>query len=61
MTRIALAYEISGDRARAIETVRALLRNPASLNEIEHDPDLANLWRDPAFQVAIRAHGSSGK
>lgn len=55
MGRIALAYEICGDRPNAIATVRSLVRNQAALNEIRNDPDFASLWADPAFQTAIRS------
>ncbi len=61
MTRIALAYEVCGKRAEAIETVRSLLQNAPALNDIEHDPDFAKLWADPAFQSAIRLRGFAPK
>jgi serine/threonine protein kinase/tetratricopeptide (TPR) repeat protein len=60
MTRIALAYELCGDRANAIETVGSLLQNPTSLNEIRNDPDLQNLWQDARFQAVVQAHSYPG-
>lgn len=53
-TRLALAYELTGHRDRAIEVVRANLTSPASLNQIKDDPDLAGLWKDPKFQKTIQ-------
>ena len=52
-SRLAIAYELNGDRQKAIRLVQSQLRNQASLNQIKDDPDLAGLWRDPAFQKAI--------
>ncbi len=57
-SRLAIAYELTGNRAKAIDLIRSKLTNPASLNQIKDDPDLAALWRDPAFQKAI---GQIGK
>jgi tetratricopeptide (TPR) repeat protein len=54
MARIALAYEIVGDRKHAIETVRTLLTKSTDLNEIKNDADLTGLWNDPSFQASIR-------
>ena len=54
-TRLALAYELTGNRARAIALIRSKLTNPASLTQIQDDPDLAGLWKDPNFQAAIPA------
>jgi serine/threonine-protein kinase len=53
-SRLAIAYELTGNRAQAIEFLRSTLTNPASLNQIKDDPDLAGLWMDPAFQKAIQ-------
>jgi len=55
MGRIALAYELLGQRAKAIETVRTLLADRNELGEIRDDPDFLSLWNDPAFQDAIRS------
>jgi hypothetical protein len=53
-TRLALAYQLTGHRDRAIEVVRASFTSPASLNQIKDDPDLAALWKDPTFQKALQ-------
>ncbi len=43
-SRLALAYELTGNRAKAIELIRSSLTNPATLNQIKDDPDLRGLW-----------------
>jgi serine/threonine-protein kinase len=52
--RLAIAYELTGNRSKAIELIGPTLTNRASLNQIKDDPDLARLWADPLFQEAIR-------
>lgn len=52
-SRLALAYELTGRRADAIEMIRANVKNPASLNQVKDDPDLRGLWLDPRFQHSI--------
>jgi hypothetical protein len=52
-SRLAIAYELTGNRSQAIELIQSTLTNPASLNPIKDDPDLAPLWMDPASQKAI--------
>jgi tetratricopeptide (TPR) repeat protein len=52
-SRLALAFELTGNRAKAIELIRSKLTNPASLTQIKDDPDLEGLWWDPRFQAAI--------
>jgi serine/threonine-protein kinase len=52
-SQLALAYELTGNRAKAIELIRSSLTNPATLNQIKDDPDLAGLWADPEFQKSI--------
>lgn len=44
--RLAIVYELSGQRSRAIAVIKANLKNPASLNQIKDDPDLAEVWRE---------------
>jgi serine/threonine-protein kinase len=45
-TRLAIVYELTGHRDRAIEAIRTNLKSPASLNQIKDDPDLGSLWRE---------------
>jgi len=52
-SRLAVVYELTGNRAQAIQFIGSTLTNPASLNQIKDDPDLARLWMDAAFQKAI--------
>jgi tetratricopeptide (TPR) repeat protein len=44
-TRFALVYELTGHHDRAIAVVRRNMTNPAALNQIKDDPDLASVWR----------------
>ncbi|QOY89289.1 serine/threonine-protein kinase [Paludibaculum fermentans] len=59
MARIALAYEMLGDRKHAIDTVRTQAVDASALSDLRNDPDLAKLWKDPEFQSAIRASQST--
>ena len=52
--RIAVAYEFTRNRMKAIEMIRQTFTNPASLTQIRDDPDPASLWADPLFQQALR-------
>ena len=52
-SRLAIAYELTGNRTKAIELIGSTLTNPAGLTQIKDDPDLARLWADPLFQQAI--------
>ncbi|MGD1097182.1 MAG: protein kinase [Bryobacteraceae bacterium] len=49
MDRIVLAYELTGDRRRAIAAVKSLPVGDAALTFIKNDPDLEALWHDPAL------------
>ena len=49
-TRLAIVYELTGHRDKAIAVVRSNLKSPASLNQIRDDPDLAALWREAKLQ-----------
>ena len=53
-SKLAIAYELTGHRKKAIELIRSSLGSAASLNQIKDDPDLVPLWNDPAFQKAVR-------
>jgi tetratricopeptide (TPR) repeat protein len=45
-TRLAIVYELTGHRDKAIDVVRKYFKNPSSLNQIKDDPDLAAVWRE---------------
>jgi len=51
--RLVLAYELSHRRSEAIDLIRDHLANPATVNMLRDDPDLAALWADPDLQKAI--------
>jgi tetratricopeptide (TPR) repeat protein/TolB-like protein len=56
-SRIALVYELAGQRRDAIELIKGNLTTAASLNQIRDDPDLTRLWNSPEMrQIAARAH-----
>ncbi|MGJ5817862.1 protein kinase domain-containing protein [Paludibaculum fermentans] len=59
MARIALAYEMIGDRKRAIETVRSQVVDASALSDLRNDPDLAKLWNDQEFQSILRTSQSN--
>jgi tetratricopeptide (TPR) repeat protein/TolB-like protein len=49
MDRIVLAYELTGNRKRAIAAVKSLKPGDAALVFLKSDPDLESLWKDPAL------------
>ncbi len=51
MDRIAIVYELTGNRAKALPLLAAALKNPATWNQFKDDPELAGLWADPAVQA----------
>lgn len=53
-SRLAVAYELTGNRAKAIDLIGSAFTNAASLTQVKDDPDLAGLWADRAFQAAVR-------
>ena len=55
ITRIAIVYEFTGNRSKAIPLLAATLKDPAALREIQNDPDLAALWSDAAVQKLVQA------
>ena len=48
--RLAIVYELTGHRDKAIAVIRANLKSPASLNQIKDNPDFAALWREAKLQ-----------
>ncbi|MBN8734163.1 MAG: tetratricopeptide repeat protein, partial [Acidobacteria bacterium] len=53
--RIAIVYELTANRKQAIAAIAGAVRNPATLRQIQDDPDLAALWADPALQAILPA------
>lgn len=51
--RIAIVYELTANRKQAIAAIAGAVRNPATLRQIQDDPDLAALWADPALQAIL--------
>jgi tetratricopeptide (TPR) repeat protein len=49
-SRLVITYELTGKRPLAVALIKSHLQNPATLNQIKDDPDLAGLWADPSFQ-----------
>lgn len=47
--RLAIVYELAGNRAEAVRTVKAALENAALPNELRDDPDLEKLLTDPSL------------
>ena len=48
--RLAIVYELTGHRDKAIALIRANVKSRASLNQIKDDPDLAAVWREARLQ-----------
>jgi serine/threonine protein kinase/Tfp pilus assembly protein PilF len=53
-------YEILGDRVQAIPLIASSIPAAYSVAEMERDPDLKTLRKDPAFQAMLRAKGITG-
>ena len=53
--RVILAYELSGERQRAVEMLLSLPTDAAVLNYIRRDPDLDAMWTDPALEALRQA------
>ncbi len=47
--RIVLAYELTGERKKAVSAVQSLTLDDSMLTYLRNDPDLEALWRDPAL------------
>ena len=55
--RLALAFELSGARAKSLDALAGAIRNGYSKEEVKADPELASLRRDVQYQrmmVAVR-------
>lgn len=48
--RLAIVYELTGQRDQAIEVVRQNLKSAATLNQIKDEPDLAAVWHEGGFR-----------
>jgi serine/threonine-protein kinase len=48
--RLTLAYELSGERRRAVQLILSLPADAAVLNYIRRDPDLEGLWNEPELE-----------
>ncbi|MBY0507395.1 MAG: protein kinase [Bryobacteraceae bacterium] len=51
--RLALAYELAGQRQKAVETIAAALQQSALPHEAKDDPELAAVLREPSLQALI--------
>ncbi|MDZ7639216.1 MAG: protein kinase [Bryobacterales bacterium] len=59
--RIALVYELAGERTAAVRMLRPLVKDVSVQNDVRYDPDLAGLWKDPVFAQLVReANGKTG-
>jgi eukaryotic-like serine/threonine-protein kinase len=52
-SRMVLAYELSGERQRALEIVRSQFKTKARLREILDEPAIPQLLADPEFQRIV--------
>jgi len=50
---IAVTYELSGDRDKALEGLLAAVKAGQSLDDIKNDPELVSLRADPRYQLRI--------
>lgn len=51
--RLAVAYELAGERKQAVEMIEAALQNAALPNEVKNDPDLAGALAEPSLARAL--------
>jgi len=59
--QIALVYADLGDRERTIEWIATALRLGCPFAEVEADPSLQELKKDPQFAALIKAQKQKGK
>ncbi len=51
--QIAIAYEISGEREKALDTLAASIKAGQSLDDIKNEPDLVSLRADPRYRLNV--------
>jgi len=56
-----VAYELAGDRPRAVETLASALDKGYSLNEVELDPELSGLRSAPGVMSSLKGHSTERK
>jgi len=56
-----VAYELGGDRERAVATIAAALDNGYSLDEVELDPELSALRSAPGVMGSLKRHQTERK
>ena len=56
--RLADTYEIIGDRDEALKSVASGIANGLGPKQIEQDPDLESLTRDPGYRQLLTKHGA---
>ncbi|MGH9497519.1 MAG: protein kinase domain-containing protein [Terriglobales bacterium] len=54
---IAVAYELCGNRDKALETLLSAVKAGQSLDDIKNDPELVSLRADPRYQLNIVSAG----
>ncbi|MBI4892713.1 MAG: protein kinase [Acidobacteria bacterium] len=54
LDRIAIVYELTGNRAKAIPLLAGMANQPGALQDLRSSPDLAALFADPALPRQLR-------
>ena len=50
---IAIAYELSGERDKALDTLTYAVKAGQSLDDIKNEPDLVSLRADPRYHLNV--------
>jgi tetratricopeptide (TPR) repeat protein/predicted Ser/Thr protein kinase len=50
---IATVYELCGNRAKALDSLRAAVKAGQDMNDIKNDPELVSLRADPRYQLDV--------
>jgi len=50
---IATVYELCGNRAKALDSLRAAVKAGQDMNDIKNDPELVSLRTDPRYQLNV--------